>query len=32
MEKCRKHWPDLIKLSEAHAVSCFLFESQPEQS
>ncbi len=32
MEKCRKHWPELIKLSEAHGVSCFLFESQPEQS
>lgn len=32
MEKCRKRGPELVKLNEAHAVSCFLFESQSDQS
>ena len=32
MQKCRKHEPQLTKLSEAHEVSCFLFESQSKRS
>jgi len=32
MQKCRKREPELMKLSEAHAVSCFLVESQSNQS
>ncbi len=31
MQKCRDRGPELVKLNEAHAVSCFLFESQCNQ-
>ena len=32
MQKCRNRGPELVKLNEAHAVSCFLFEGQSNQS
>jgi peptide/nickel transport system ATP-binding protein len=32
MPNCRRREPELMKLSETHAVSCFLFESQSNQS
>jgi oligopeptide transport system ATP-binding protein len=32
MQKCGKREPELMKLNETHAVSCFLFETQSNQS
>jgi oligopeptide/dipeptide ABC transporter ATP-binding protein len=32
MQKCRNVSPELVKLNKAHAVSCFLFENQSNQS
>lgn len=32
MQKCREREPELVKLSETHAVSCFLFERPSKQS
>jgi oligopeptide/dipeptide ABC transporter ATP-binding protein len=32
MQKCLDRGPELMKLNEAHAVSCFLFEGQANQS